>query len=80
MRGGWSHPLSSNGKSCGNLLTHFATRRLAVEQYQSIDDTIVQLFSSSASVLITTSPSLCGGQDYAGVVLAGRVATDTPDK
>ena len=53
MRGEWPHPLSSNGKSCGSLLTQFATRRLAVEQYQSIDDTIVQLFSSSASVLIT---------------------------
>ena len=53
VRGGWLQPLSSNGKSCGNLLSQSATRWLAVEQYQSIDDTIVQLFISQSSVLMT---------------------------
>jgi hypothetical protein len=34
-------------------MAEFATRWLAVERYQSIDDTIVQLFISPASVLMT---------------------------
>ena len=34
-------------------LSQSATRWLAVEQYQSIDDTIVQLFISQGSVLMT---------------------------
>jgi hypothetical protein len=34
-------------------MAEFAARWLAVEQYQSIGDTIVQLFISQASVLIT---------------------------
>ena len=45
-------PLSSDRKSCGNLLCQFATHWLAVGQYQSIDDTIVQLFASQTSGLI----------------------------
>ncbi len=34
-------------------MAEFATRWLAVERYQSIDDTIVQLFTTQASVLMT---------------------------
>ena len=45
--------LFSNWKSGGNALSQFPTCGLVVEQYQSIDDTIVQLFISQASVLIT---------------------------
>jgi hypothetical protein len=52
-----SQPLSSDRKSCGNLLCQFATHWLAVGQYQSIDDTIVQLFVPHTSGFMSLQQS-----------------------
>src|SRR5271167_4717246 len=61
VRVGSLQPLSSNRKSCGNLLCQFATRWLAVGRYQSIDDTMVQLFVPQTSgVMIFRQPDSIG--------------------
>ena len=65
MRGGSLQPLSPNRKSCVNLLCQFASRWLAVERYQSIDDTMVQLFV----------PQTCGVMTFQSPVIAVSTIT-----
>jgi hypothetical protein len=47
-----SFPADGVARSSVRKPEELATRRLALERYQSIDDTIVQLFISQASVLM----------------------------
>jgi hypothetical protein len=65
VRGGSLQPLSPNRKSCVNLLCQFASRWLAVERYQSIDDTMVQLFV----------PQTCGVMTFQSPVIAVSTIT-----
>ena len=59
-------PSSSDRKSCGNLLCQFATHWLAVGRYQSIDETIVQLFVPHTSGFMSLQQS-----DSIGIRITG---------